>query len=40
MFYTNPWTPKKPKAKKISGNRGNHVATQRILDEHKERLKC
>lgn len=40
MFYTNPWTPKRPQPKKISGHRGNHVSTQRILDQRKKQLNC
>lgn len=32
-FRKNNRGPKKPPPAKISGNRGNHVATQRILDE-------
>jgi len=40
MFYTNPWTPKRPQPKKISGHRGNHVSTQRILDQRKKKLNC
>ena len=35
-FYTNKWKPRKPKTKKVSGNRGNHVATQKLLDSRKK----
>lgn len=31
-FLTNPWRPKPPPTKRVSGNRGNHVATQELLD--------
>jgi len=30
-FTTNRWSPKRPQPKRISGNRGNHVSTHRIL---------
>ena len=33
QFTTNPWTPKRPQPKRISGNRGNHVFTQPILQQ-------
>ena len=36
-FYSNPWTPKKPPRKKISGNRGKHVSTYRILQQRKQK---
>ncbi len=32
-FYTHPWTPKRPQPKRISGHRGNHVATYQILQK-------
>jgi hypothetical protein len=32
-FTTYPWSPKTKQPKRISGNRGNHVSTQRILDK-------
>ena len=32
-FTTQPWTPKKPQPQRLSGNRGNHVSTQDILDK-------
>jgi IS4 transposase len=38
-FYTNPWTPKKPQPKRISGNRGNHVATYKILQQRTKQKK-
>jgi IS4 transposase len=37
-FYTNPWTPKRPQPKRISGHRGNHVATYHILQERAKAL--
>lgn len=30
-FVTNPWTPKRPQPKRLSGHRGNHVSTYEIL---------
>ena len=33
QFLTNPWTPKRPQPKRISGNRGNHVSTFKILQQ-------
>lgn len=30
-FTTYKWTPKREQPKRISGNRGNHVSTKRIL---------
>ena len=36
-YTTNKWSPKRPQPKRISGNRGNHVATQRILDKRKDK---
>lgn len=32
-FTTYKWTPKRKRPKRISGNRGNHVSTRRILDK-------
>lgn len=32
-FTTYKWSPKTKQPKRISGNRGNHVATQRILEK-------
>ncbi len=34
-FTTYSWTPKSPKEKKTSGNRGNHRATHRLLQSRK-----
>lgn len=34
-FTTNRWTPKRPQPKRISGNRGNHVSTHRMLQKRK-----
>ena len=40
-FQTNPWTPKKPPPKRISGNRGNHVSTHALLLEREQKKpKC
>jgi IS4 transposase len=33
QFTTNPWTPKRSQPKRISGNRGNHVSTARIMEK-------
>lgn len=33
QYLTNPYRPKVPPPEKISGNRGNHVATQQILNQ-------
>lgn len=35
LYTTHKWSPKRPQPKRISGNRGNHVATQRILNKRK-----
>lgn len=35
-YTTYKWYPKRPQPKRISGNRGNHVATQKILDKRKQ----
>ena len=32
-FTTYKWTPKREQPKRISGNRGNHVSTKRILEK-------
>lgn len=32
-FYANPWTPKRPQPKRISGRRGQHVSTHRLLQD-------
>lgn len=32
-FTTYKWTPKRKQPKRISGNRGNHVSTQKILEK-------
>lgn len=32
-YLTNPYSPKRPPPKRASGQRGNHVSTQRILDK-------
>ncbi len=34
-FTTHKWTPKRKQTKRISGNRGNHVSTQQILEKRK-----
>lgn len=34
-YTTYKWFPKQPKPQRLSGNRGNHVSTQRILDKRK-----
>jgi IS4 transposase len=39
QFTTNPWTPKRPQPKRISGNRGNHVSTYEILQQRAKRQK-
>lgn len=36
LYTTHKWSPKSPQPKRISGNRGNHVSTQRILDKRKQ----
>ena len=36
-YTTHKWSPKGPKQKRISGNRGNHVSTQRILNKRKDK---
>jgi hypothetical protein len=35
-FTTNPWTPKRPQPKRLSGHRGNHVSTHEILQRRKK----
>lgn len=35
LYTTHKWSPKRPQPKRLSGNRGNHVATQKILDKRK-----
>jgi len=37
LYTTHKWSPKRPQPKRISGNRGNHVSTQRILDKRKQK---
>lgn len=34
-YTTYKWSPKRPQPKRLSGNRGNHVSTQRILNQRK-----
>ena len=34
---THRWSPKRPQPKRISGNRGNHVSTQKILNKRKSK---
>ncbi len=34
-YTTYKWSPKRPQPKRLSGNRGNHVSTQRILNQPK-----
>jgi hypothetical protein len=36
-FTTYPWTPKQPQKQKISGNRGNHRATYRVIQQRKSK---
>ena len=31
-YTTHKWSPKRPQPKRLSGNRGNHVSTQQILN--------
>lgn len=35
-YTTHKWSPKKPQPKRVSGKRGKHVSTQRILNERKQ----
>lgn len=35
-YTTYKWSPKRPQPKRLSGNRGNHVSTQRILNQRKQ----
>jgi len=34
---THKWSPKRPQPKRISGNRGNHVSTQKLLNKRKSK---
>lgn len=36
-YTTYKWSPKRPQPQRISGNRGNHVATQEILEKRKHK---
>jgi IS4 transposase len=40
QFYTNPWTPKRPQPKRISGHRGNHVSTYQILQQRRKQKRA